>query len=93
MKKAAAGGLIVAACLITGCSSTPHSLQETHGSSSLRAIQQRCVLDRRQVIGDEWSDYEWRTHRQVIYPNWRGETTRWARLECKRGRRIEAFHP
>ena len=52
-----------------------------------------CVSERHKIIIEAWSEYEKDTWKKVVYPDWRIESARWARAECKYGKAIRQFYP
>jgi hypothetical protein len=60
---------------------------------TLMNLTQACVNDRQRVIRNEWRNYERRSQRQVVFPDWRTQAVSWARVECEHGSAIAQFRP
>jgi hypothetical protein len=80
------------AALASGCAKSDFAMNND-APPTLENLAKACVKDRHLAIRHEWTNYERRYQRQVVFPDWRAQAVSWARLECDHGRVIAQFRP
>jgi uncharacterized membrane protein YgcG len=80
------------AALAAGCAKSEFA-SNVDAPPTLQNLAKTCVKERQRAIRQEWANYERRTQRQVVFPDWRLQAVSWARLECDHGQVIAQFRP